>query len=124
MRKIFAVVGLALVLSGCAVAEAETPAQRVYAAQATYNGLLSVALKYESLPRCPAGEIKPTCSAPKVVAEIRKADNSAFAALTQAQKIVRDPTATATTMNLAVSAVSGALSVFRTTLLTYNLYKE
>lgn len=121
MRRLL--VGLAfLALAACASLQAQTPAQRVYAAQSDYNALLVVAVAYESQPRCLA-EVKLNCSDVKAVTEIRKADNAAHAALRAAQDTVRTPGVSDNRVNLALVGAVNAITALRTVLTTYKVLK-
>lgn len=106
---------LPLFLAACfASFSATTPAQKVYALQSDYNGLLAAVVKYESQPRCSVVVVR-SCSKPAVVATIRKADNVAYAALRTAQNIVRAPSpdegALAKALRVARSGISGLRAI-------------
>lgn len=116
------VIGFVLLLAACASMEAKSPAQRVYAIQADYNALLSAAVAYESQPRCVEGQSRVNpCSDPKAVAEIRKGDDAAAAALKAAQDTVRTPGATANAVSLALTGASNAVAALRSILTTYGV---
>lgn len=104
---------LALVALQACATQPQTPAQAVYAATATYDAALSVALTYARLPRCGPGVV-PVCSQPEVVAKLQVADIAAFAAVQSAQKIVRDPKTNESTAQAAVATAREALSVLTT----------
>ena len=106
---ILLLVGLA---AGCASVEAETPAQRVYALKADYRAVLTVAVAYESLPRCAAARPR-ACSAPEVVDLLREADAKAAAALDGAERVVRSPAASDSSAALAIEAARVAVAVVR-----------
>lgn len=101
---------LALVLAACASTVARTPAQRVFALQADYTVALSAAVTYESLPRC-APAVPAPCSAPAVVAEIRRADAHAFDALREAQLLVRSGALDGDAVELAITTGAAAIRV-------------
>lgn len=111
MRRLSCIL-LVLAITACASLEAETPAQRVFAAQADYNGLLALAVAYESQPRCGA-EATLACSSVKIVDRIRKADNEAHATLRGAQDVVRTPGVSDSTAKLALAVAVKAISVLR-----------
>lgn len=97
-------------LGACASIEAETPAQRIFALQSDYNGLLAVAVAYESRPRC-VGPARLDCSDAGAVAEIRKADNDAYAILRSAQAVARQPGASGA--NLIFASAQAAIDALR-----------
>ena len=105
-----AAITLALMIAGCASYEASRSplAVRMYAVQADYNTVLVAAVSYESLPRCPAESV---CSDSGIVAEIRKADNDAWAAIRAAQEMVRTPGATDGAASSAVSVARAAVDI-------------
>lgn len=110
--------GLFLLLAACA--GAQTSAQRIYAAGNNYEAAGRVALVYLHLPRCTEPE-QVTCSKPSVVEEIKRADNVAHEALTQAQVVVADPAKTATLKDAALNAVTAATGVFTKVLAEYKI---
>lgn len=109
-------------LSACASKEAQTPAQRVYAAQADYNALLKIAVAYESQPRCKL-QITVSCSDVKVVSLLRKADNDAWAALKTAQDVVRSPHLDQGVWGNAMVAVEASLRTLRIVLVNHGILK-
>jgi hypothetical protein len=111
-----------LTLTGCASTTAETPAQRVYALQSEYAALLAAAVAYESQPRCipPQTSATAPCSQADWVEEIRKADDDAYAAIREAQNIVRDPNTTGG-ISTALSVARSALNVLNQVLVTHHL---
>lgn len=112
MRNALAAVTLLAALTACASLIAETPAQRVFALTADYRALLTVALEYESLPRCDkTGRV--LCSDAPAVERMRKADRYAEAALDEAEDIVRAPGLTEDSVRLAIRAAESAVAVFR-----------
>ncbi len=108
-RSLLAVAVLAL--AGCASTSTLTPAQVVYAAKGAYATALSGAVAYESMPRCAPAVPKP-CSDPELVAQIRKADNVAAAALDAAEAAVRTPAVGTTARDRAIQAAQAALAAF------------
>lgn len=112
MKRILPVF-LAVLLTACASLVAETPAQRVYAAQADFNAPLAAAVAYESQPRCLAGQSRlAACSDPAVVAILRQAYRDAAAALKAAQDMVRTPGVTESKTAAAIAAARAAVDVF------------
>ncbi len=106
---------LPLFLAACfASFSATTPAQKVYALQSDYNGLLAAVVKYESQPRCSVVVVR-SCSKPAVVASIRKADNIVYAALSVARSAVRMPNpdegAVSKAIRIARSSISGLRAI-------------
>lgn len=114
---------LAWSLTACASQEAQTPAQRVYAAQADYNALLKIAVAYESQPRCKT-EITLKCSDVKVVSLLRQADNDAWAAIKVAQDTVRAPQLDSGVWSKALLGVTAALRTLRLVLINHGILKE
>lgn len=115
---------VALAVAACASTEANTPAQRVFAVKADYLTALQVAAGYERLPRCAAGQtIVDACSDAGAVAEIRRADLDAKAALDAAEEAVRDPRATGSSIGLALSAAERGVGVLRRILANRGLLK-
>lgn len=96
-------------LAGCASTASSTPAQTVFAAKSAYATALTAAVAYESLPRCAPAPRQP-CSDAAVVAQLRKADNVAAAALDAAQAAVRTPVIGTDATSKAVQAASSALA--------------
>lgn len=73
-------VALVLVVSGCSLMRtAETPAQRFYAAQGTYNIVAQIALEYVRSPT----------ALPSVVQAIRVVDAKAYSAIEHGSKLAR-----------------------------------
>jgi hypothetical protein len=108
-----ALLAVGLLAAACASRIAETPAQRVFAAQADFNGALAVAVAYESQPRCLEGQSRVSaCSDPAVVTVIRLAYLDAAAALGAAQTAVRTPGAGESNVAMAVAAARAAIDVF------------
>lgn len=113
-------VGVALIAACAQFGSPQTAQQKVFAAGTVYETAVKAALVYVNLPRCVTPKAQP-CSEPGVVDEIKKADNVAFAALTQAKAVVTDPTKTATVANAAAASVESALVVFNAVLSQYKI---
>jgi hypothetical protein len=95
----------AVALSGCALMP-KTPQQGVYELGATYATALKVAVAYEQLPACGGSTV--VCSDPGVLAKIRAADASAYAAYTAAEQAAQaggaDTSTLLTSATVAVQA--------------------
>ena len=125
MKKLIVLAALAALLAGCASLIAETPAQRVYAIQADYNGPLAAAVAYESQPRCEDGQSQlDGCSDTKVVDLLRKADNDVNAAVRAAQKTVRTPEVNDSTVKLAITTLRQAIAAFEVILANHDIDVE
>ena len=98
------VILVGFVLASCALPRAETPAQRLFALQADYVTVLTVAAEYESLPRCSAAP--PPCSTGAIVEKIRGADDIAFAAISVAKKALGEGDAVERSLAAASAAVA------------------
>lgn len=109
-----------LALAGCKSMFGETPQQQVYAAKSAYHEAVKLALIYESLPRCAAGQTfaDNKCSDAKVVDTIRKADDVAAATIDGAEKTVRDPAASDSNLSLAVVAAQNTVAAFTSIIAT------
>lgn len=97
----------ALLMVGCA--KPETPQQAVYQATVGYNVAATVALKYVSLPRCPAATI---CSKKEVVDVVKKSDTAAYNAVKAAEGAVRSPAFSEGTVSAVVVSATSAVSAF------------
>lgn len=75
---------LALVLTACASVEAQTPQQRLFAAQGEFNIALRTALVYTSQPPC-SGTVLIGCHKPEVKAGIVESSKKAHDALKTAK---------------------------------------
>lgn len=94
------------------------PETVVFQTRTGYTSLLVAAVQYESLPRCPETTDK-LCSDPGIVEILRKADDTAKAALDAAENTVRNhPEIDA---DFAVAAAQNAVEALRVILTTYNL---
>ena len=113
MKRLALALLLALnIATGCASAPPQNPAQAVYAAHGTYTVALTAAVKYKQLPRCGPATVMPLCSKAEVVADLQKADDVAYAALSAAQAIVRSPNAGAGAIQAALFNANQAVSAF------------
>lgn len=106
-------------LAACTTTAPQNPQQAVYAATATYDAALSIAVAYRRLPPCGPGVV-PLCSQPEVVAKLQVADIAAFAAVQAAQRVVRDPKTTANAGTAAVATAREALNVLTAITSTLN----
>lgn len=95
------------------------PTNDVQAAMLGYEAALVVAVKYNQLPRC--GGTAVICSDPKVVAQLRLADNAAITTLTAARNVVVTPGATSSAVTAATAAATQAVSAFTAILASYNI---
>lgn len=125
--KVVLTLCLAFALAACGTTASEvaqSPKQRVFALKSDYSALLTAAVAYESQPRClPEQSRFNPCSDPKAVAEMRRADVAAFAAIDSAEKAVYAPGATDNSTNLALSGAISAVGALRTILITYGVTK-
>lgn len=113
--KHLATIFLALSLTACA-GSFSSPEKSVFQTRSGYVTLLTAAVQYESLPRCPA---EPVCSDPDVVDIMRKADLTAKSALDAAENTVRNhPEING---EFAVAAAQNAVEAMRQILVTYKL---
>jgi len=108
--KILASALLAFALVGCASAP-QNPQQAVYQSKSAYQVALTGAVTYKRLAPCSA-IVKQPCSDAKVVDQLRKADNTAIAALDAAETAVRTPGFGADIQKSALVAAQAALSAF------------
>ena len=100
---------VALVLPGCATTP-ETPQQAVFAAKAGYATALTAAVAYKNLPDC--AKAPAPCSDRVMVAQVRKADDVAIAALDASESAVRTPGFGESIVASAVAAAKAALAAF------------
>ena len=91
MRKLFAVIALVALVGCVSNTVGKTAAQAVYAAHGAYAAALSVAVQYRRLPACGAPLATALCSDAGIVAQVQRADDVAFAALSEAQSLARTP---------------------------------
>ena len=112
MKKLlFSIILAVAMATGCASAP-QNPAQAVYVAHGTYTVALTAAVNYKRLPACGKPTSPPLCSKPEVVAQLQKADDVAFTALQAAQRIIRAPDASATTIQTALFNANQAIAAF------------
>ena len=107
MKKMILASGLVFALSACG---SLSPQRAVYMAKQEYTVALVIARTYENFPRCGQTASK-ICSDEKVVAVLRKVDDSAVAVLDAAEEVVR--TGKGDVPN-AVKAAKEAVSTFVT----------
>jgi hypothetical protein len=91
----------------------QDPAKAVFALKSAYAGILTVAVAYNKRPRCGTPNAGPLCSDANVIAQIREADNVAFAAINSAEKAVRGLGANTTAIKAAVAAAQAAVDAFK-----------
>lgn len=101
----------AALLTACATTP-QNPAQAVYAAHGTYTVALTAAVKYKQLPACTLPAAPPLCAKPEVVAQLQRADDAAYTALSTAQKLVRSTTEGAGTIQGAIFNATQAVNAF------------
>lgn len=102
--------------AGCAATPGTTsPAQAVYAAKSAYAAALTVAVAYESQPRCSSTRPAP-CSSPEIVAQLRRADDTAKLALDAAEAAVRTPAIGTDAAAKAAQAATSALQALQAVL--------
>ena len=80
LAKLARAVFAALVLASCATLDAETPAQRLFAAQAEFNIQSRVVIVYLSRPEC-GGAVTIVCAKPDVKAALKSMATRVKAAL-------------------------------------------
>lgn len=119
MRKFFIACSM-LALAGCASISNPVSTTEVYNLEASYGVLSSAAKAYLLLPACPTGtnfSIQNICHLRSASGPIASADVKARAALTLAEKFVRDnPTISAAS---AISAAQAAVAAFQTISIQY-----
>lgn len=112
MKRLLTAAILAVaMLAGCATTP-QNPQQAVYAAHGTYTVALTAAVKYKQLPACTAPTAPALCSKPAVVAQLQKADDVAFTALSAAQRVVRSSSEGAGTIQTAIFNANQAVGAF------------
>lgn len=109
MKRLIALT-IALLITACSTAP-QTPAQAVFAADSTYLVALQAAVAYKKLPPCEQPAAPTLCSSAAVVAKLQQADDTAYAALSEAQTLVRS-TAPADKVAAAVQIATEAVKVF------------
>ncbi len=111
MKKFILASAFLIALGACAIFEADTLRQKVFAMGADYNAVLSVALEYESLPRCPegVGSDEEACSEVSVVAEIRLRAQEVEIVLDTLERLAQDHTTTHYTLTTAIDVARRAI---------------
>ncbi len=109
----------ALILGGCATFNAATStvdmtaaAKSAYAAKATYDGLLVIAVAYNQRPPCGGTVI--ICRDAAIVEQLRKASAAADAATQAAENAVRSLGSNPVVVTAAVSAAQQSVTAFKT----------
>jgi hypothetical protein len=132
MRRILAAFAALIVagamLGGCDVANLATTtvdtskaANTVLATKTAYEAVLVVAVDYNNLPRCGASTSPPLCSDAGVVAQLRKADVAASAAISAAENAVRTLGTSATVITAAVVTATNAVAALQSIVTTYGI---
>ena len=85
LRALIAPAAVLLILAGCGVHGAETPAQRLYALQADFNLMQRAVLAYTERPDCTPPGIVVACARPPVRDRLRQAAAEALTALRTAR---------------------------------------
>lgn len=91
----------------------EDPAKAVFALKSAYAGVLTVAVAYNKRPRCGTPNAPALCSDANLIAQIRAADNVAYAAIQSAESGVRALGANTTALQAAVTAARSAVDAFK-----------
>ncbi len=105
MIRILLIGAAALVLAGCAMRQAETPAQQLFAAEAEFNIHQRGALAYVSQPECVVGVVVIRCADRGVKARIKTLIRQSTAALETAKATLRtSPGAPALANQIAIVA--------------------
>lgn len=115
MKRLLVIAALCAMASitACATAPPSTPAQAVYATTGAYTAALTAAVAYKRLPPCSQAQPREVaCSSDRVVAELQKADDVAFEALSAAQRAVRTPGFAEDRMRTAVAVAGQAVQAF------------
>lgn len=108
--ELLVAIAFASLLVACAGAP-QTPAQAVYQVESDYAAALTIAVKYKALPVCNDAAPQVLCSKPSIVATLQRADDAAYAALSEAQTLVRTPGIGADKLQTAISIAASALRV-------------
>lgn len=124
MKRLLAVLAVVFTLGACAGTAPQSPQQVVFQASQAYVVAAKGANVYLAYPRCTEPSTTVLCSKPDVVAKIKVADNVAFTALTEAQTLVRLPTADQTTLQVAATWANEAIKAFTSVLKVLNLPLE
>ncbi|SRR5579883_751809 len=131
IRKTLAIavaIGAVLGLAGCSgsspVPAPKTPRQAVFEAEVAYASVQALALRYVNLPRCgsaAAAGIKISCSDAGIVAEIRKVDADAVAAIDSAVDTAKKTDATDTAVTIALKGVGDLTTALRQILANHGI---
>lgn len=87
--------------------------QAMITARLGYNAAVTAATAYAKLPACTATQHAP-CHDPALLAQLAKADRTAFNALDAADSILRQPALGSLARNSAIAAAQAALAAFST----------
>lgn len=101
---------IAALLCACAVTP-KTPAQAIYEVESGYAAALVIAVQYKGLAPCGEPASPVLCANPPIVEALQKADDTAYAALSEAQTLVRTPGIGSDKIQTAVAAAQSALRV-------------
>jgi len=115
---IIVVMGLSLLTACSATPVPRSPAQAVFALEATYDVALNVAIAYAMLPQCRSNGVG-MCSDPAVVRQVNEAAHRAWVAIGTASRIARTIQPDASALRNAEAAAEQALAELRA--LTSNL---
>lgn len=115
---VVAAAGLGLLAACSAMPVPRSPAQAVFALEATYDAALDVAVAYSMLPQCRTGGAA-VCSDPAVVRQVNEAAHRAWVAIGAASRIARTIHPDASALSNAEAAAEQALAELRA--LTTNL---
>ncbi len=108
MKKLFLIIPL--ILMACTTPQ--TPAQTIYLVESDYAAALKVELAYSDLPRCDQPTSPVLCSKVSVIKIVQKADNTAWAAIQEAQTAVRTPGYGENKMTTAISSAKALVKSF------------
>ena len=101
-----------LALAACATSIAETPAQRLYAAQGEFNAYGRVVLAYVRLPEC-VPEAITACSRPAIKARLKEMTRIAKSALDAGQVALATPGARSGAGARVAMAVAAVVDIAR-----------
>ena len=105
-------IGLLLALTACTTTQTDNAKNQVAAMESALAAAETLAAAYVNLPTC-TGTGTQICSNASIIATVGKSDGIAYAAIVAAQKTVDDVSATAGSINQAVTAASDALTAFQ-----------
>jgi hypothetical protein len=118
---------VALLLGGCqtistatSTVDMTTLSKSAFAAKSTYDGLLVLAVAYNSRPRCGQPTSPITCSDQAIVDQMRKASTAADAATQAAENAVRTLGSSPIVASAAVTAAQQAVSALKVITDTYS----